>query len=364
MRTWTFTLRLDTESRTPLYRQVARGIAQAIREGRLKTGDPLPGQRTLAEQLEVNRQTIAEAYRELALEGWISTRHGGGTFVERPPAQEAPPLPSLPSGPGFPIPTRTLAPTLPRRSPAPDLFQAGTGVPDLRLLPMAALSQAYHRALRAGGSLSLREGDPQGHPRLRESLAAMLASTRSIASTQASLQITSGGQLAFYLLARTLLQDGDAVAVEAVGRKEIWSSFQEAGAKLIPLPVDAHGVDIDALEQAATRTRLRLVYLTPQRQYPTTAVLSPERRGRLMDLARRHHLAILEHDDEAELHFEGPPTLPLAAQDPPRWCIHGGTVVQAVRARNEARLHPRAPSPDPGPERTSTGRRPPRRPGA
>jgi GntR family transcriptional regulator/MocR family aminotransferase len=138
--------------------------------------------------------------------------------------------------------------------------------------------------------------------------------------------VTRGSQLALDLVARTLLQPGDVVAVEALGYRPAWSALQAAGARLQPVPVDERGIDVDALEALAQKQRLRAVYVTPHHQYPTTAMLDAARRLRLLELARARKIAVIEDDYDFEFHYEGRPVLPLAAADRHAVVVYIGTL--------------------------------------
>jgi GntR family transcriptional regulator/MocR family aminotransferase len=117
------------------------------------------------------------------------------------------------------------------------------------------------------------------------------------------------------LAARALVRPGDVACVEALGYRMAWGSLERAGARLIPVGVDAHGLDVDELARISEHTRVRLLYLTPHHHYPTTVVLSAGRRMRLLELAAHHKIAILEDDYDHETHYEGRPVLPLASHD-------------------------------------------------
>jgi GntR family transcriptional regulator/MocR family aminotransferase len=327
---WTPTLFLDPQSREPVYLQIAHALMQEIHRGRFRPGDPLPGYRTLAEQLGVSRNTVMAAYHELQAEGWMVSRAGEGSVVapvppELLPQGEGGPAagPAPQEGMGFDLGgTRGQGPA----SPSQGLLRAGTGIPDPRLLPGAELARAYRRALTMHGQSALSLEDSQGHPKLREALARMLTGTRGIPSAAERILVTRGSQMAAFLTAQALFQPGDVVAVEALGDRRAWEAFTHAGARCLPLPVDASGLDIGALERLLEHTALRAVLVTPRRQYPTLAVLAPERRARLLKLAEAHRFAILEVDQDSEFQFEGRGLAPLAAQDPAGVVVHLGTL--------------------------------------
>jgi GntR family transcriptional regulator/MocR family aminotransferase len=327
---WTLALFLDPQSGDPVYLQIAHALMQEIHRGRLRPGDLLPGYRTLAEQLGVSRNTVMSAYHELQAEGWVVSRAGEGSLVAPEPpallpqgaAEGAIGTPS-PQGMGF-----DLGESLVQGASAPGqgLLRAGTGIPDPRLLPGAELARAYRRALTQHGQSALSLEDSQGHPKLREALARMLAGTRGIPATAQRTLVTRGSQMAAFLTAQALIRPGDVVAVEALGDRKAWEAFTHAGARCLPLPVDLEGLDVGALEDLLGTTALRAVLVTPRRQYPTLAVLAPERRARLLELAQIHRFAILEVDQDSEFQFEGRSLAPLAAQDPAGVVIHLGTL--------------------------------------
>jgi len=312
----------------PVYVRLAAGIVQSVRDGRLRPGAPLPGSRSLASGLGVHRNTVLAAYGELQAEGWVATEQARGTFVARD-------LPRRPRGFGWaPAGPPGRALFWPPRAVAsphaeyPNRYQLLGGVPDPRLVPVAELARAWRRALRHRGHLGY--GDVQGHPRLRAAVDGMLAETRGLARGPESVLITRGAQLGIALAARALLSPGDAVAVEAFGYRPAWEALQLAGARLVPVPVDAAGLDVAALAAVHARERLRAVYLTPHHQYPTTVGLSPARRLALLDLAARERLLVLEDDYDNEFHYQGRPLLPLASADRAGVVVYVGTLSKSV----------------------------------
>ncbi len=115
-------------------------------------------------------------------------------------------------------------------------------------------------------------------------------------------------------------------SVEALGARQAWEAFVRAGARCLPIPVDAEGMQLDALERLLRDTAVRAVFVTPQRQYPTLAVLAPERRARLLQLATSGRFAVLEMDPDSEFQFDGRPLGPLASQDSSGVVVHVGTL--------------------------------------
>lgn len=332
--TWELALALDPAADQPVFLQIARAVADDIRRGRLRAGAALPGSRALARTLSVHRNTVLAAYRELAAEGWVDAAVARGTFVSaavpepRPRrfAARAASRDEVPARAGFdlgPGPEPHASPALPKGT----LALAG-GVPDLRLVPVAALARAYRRALEgaAAARSTLDYGDPEGHPRLRAAIAAMLSAVRGLASGPETVMVTRGSQMGLDLVARALIAPGDVVAIESFGYRPAWEALRLAGARLAPVGVDEHGLDVAALEALADRERVRAIYVTPHHQYPTTAVLSPGRRLALLELARTRRIAIIEDDYDHEFHYDGRPVLPLASADRAGVVVYVGTL--------------------------------------
>ncbi len=330
-------LALTLEPGLPLFQQISSAIVTAIRRGRLRPGDRLPGTRALAESLEVNRNTVIAAYDELTGEGWIESSRAQGSFVSRslpdvrPKAftRSAASRAEVPEATGFDF-QATPGEREARHPEKPPVFSISLGAPDVRLTPVDLLARAYRRAIRGQTESVLKYGHTGGHPALREALASMLAATRGLATSAADVLITSGSQMALELLGRTLLHKGDVVAVEQIGYRPAWNAFQQHGAKVVPIPVDAGGMDVEALTRLTQRTPVRAIYVTPHHQYPTTATLTAGRRIALLELARKLRIAIIEDDYDHEYHYEGRPILPLASADQAGVVIYIGTLAKVI----------------------------------
>ena len=321
MARWEFALRLDRRKGIPLFAQIAHAIAADISRGRMRPGDALPGTRTLARALGVQRLTVVAAFDELAAEGWVVTRRARGTFVS-PVAPDPRPLPFSPAAAARTgVPERAafdLPPAPPGELPyrvRPGALAFAPNRPDVRLIPHGLIGRAYSRAIRQEGAVLLAYGRPQGHERLRAAVAAMLSATRGLAASADDVCITRGSQMGVALLARALLRPGDAIAVEELAHPPAVEAFRQQGAEVVAIPLDEGGLQVERLESLAKERRLRAVYVTPHHQFPTTVTLSPARRLQLLGLARDHRFAIIEEDYDHEFHYDGQPVLPLASAD-------------------------------------------------
>jgi GntR family transcriptional regulator/MocR family aminotransferase len=322
LRPWKVTLgRIDPTLRTPLYLQIVHAIIHEIERGRLAPGAFLPSSRELAAILGVNRKTVVLAYEDLISQGWLMSEGTRGTIVaalltdiRKPKAQ-----PAMPSG--------TTAPEYKFRAPPmrslalPDGkgLKLDEGAPDGRLFPADILSRAYRSAvLRASRENKLQYRDPRGSPRLRQAVAEMLRGERGLAVDADDICITRGSQSGIYLAARTLLSPGDTVLVEALTYEPAVAAFTDLGANVVAIGLDRQGADIDDIERACRKHKVRAIFLTPHHQFPTTVALRPERRLRVLDLARQFGFAVIEDDYDHEFHFESPPLLPMASYAPGR----------------------------------------------
>lgn len=303
----------------PLYMQVIRAIVRDIKRGRLVAGTYLPSSRQLAEELGINRKTVVLAYEELIAQGWLSTAGTKGTMVSPAfpvPVRAAPkePQASTPATPRYrvlPSPERPIA------LPGGAGLKLDEGAPDGRLFPPEVLARAYRKAIAgasAGNRLQYR--DPLGSAALRQAIAEMLRNQRALTIDQDEVCITRGSQNALFLTTRILLKPGDAVVVEALTHEPAMAAFRAAGARIVPVPLDSGGIDIDSVERACRAHNVRAVFLTPHHQFPTTVALRPERRLRILELARQFGFAVLEDDYDHEFHFASQPLLPMATYAP------------------------------------------------
>lgn len=301
---------LDEQAGHPVFLQLAHAIIVAIEQGRLVPGQRLPGARTLAATLRLHRNTVDAAYHEAAMQGWLVTEAARGTFVARdlPVATGAWRNPPSAGSAESAMVSAAVA--------ARAMLSFSDGAPDARLLPVAELGRALRHALSRPDFLAAgSDGDPRGVLALRETLVEHLTRERGMTVRIDDLIVTRGSQMALFLAANTLLSAGEAIAVEEPGYPLAIAAFRAAGARIIPIPVDADGLSLDALDAALRHTPgLRAVYVTPHHQYPTTVTMSAAKRVGLIDRARRYRFTVIEDDYDHEYRFDGKPVLPLAAR--------------------------------------------------
>lgn len=325
---WDLVITLDRSGGSPLYLQIVRAISEDICRGRLLPGTRLPGSRTLAQKLGLNRNTVLAAYDELTAEGWLTSSSTKGTFVSKSflelQVQNGRSLIKPPSTPMESVAYELKPASMLAKSSGaypPGTLDLSSGSPDLHSISLETLSRAYRRVLSIDYRRLLGYCQPEGHAMLREELAAMVSATRSLPATAENILITRGSQMAWTLLSHVLLGPGDVIAVEELGYRPAWEAFRQSGAKIVPIPMDDQGIRVDAVEELSSRSQLRALYLTPHHQYPTTVTLSAPRRLQLLHLAASQRFALIEDDYDHEFQYVGHPVMPMASLD------HHGTVI-------------------------------------
>ena len=311
-----------------LHLRAASHIRRAILSGNLAPGTRLPSSRVLAGDLKVSRPTIERAFDQLEAERFVVRRRGSGTFVATElPERERPPQP----GPKTTQPTAT--PTLARRGLVlttypghrePTVGSAFTpSMPALELFPRQVWARLMSRAVRRPGIECWTYGASAGLLELRRAIAAHVAGSRAVACSPDQVIVMSSAQQAIDMVARVLIDPGEAAWIEDPCYPPAAWLLRAAGAQLTPVPVDADGLDVDVartLQPAA-----RLAYVTPSHQYPGGGMMSLPRRRALLAWAATNDAWILEDDYDGDLRYAGRPLASLQALDAAGRVIYVGT---------------------------------------
>ncbi|MFF4251226.1 PLP-dependent aminotransferase family protein [Streptomyces sp. NPDC001663] len=289
---------------------VRRGLTDALREavrtGRLAPGTRLPSSRTLAADLGIARNTVAEAYADLVAEGWLTARQGSGTRV----ADRA----ITPPNPAAPRPRE-------RSRPAHDLLP---GLPDLASFPRAEWLKAARRALAAAPNQALDYGDPRGRVELRTALAGYLARARGVRTDPDRILICAGISHGLRILSALLRARGaSTIAVESYGLHVHWDLLADTGLRTVPLPFDERGTNPGELTDEAA------VLLTPAHQFPMGGTLHRDRRAAVVDWARRTGGLVVEDDYDGEFRYDRQPVGALQGLDPDH-VVYAGTASKSL----------------------------------
>lgn len=285
---------------------VERALRDAVRTGRLHSGTRLPSSRTLAAELGIARNTVADAYGQLVAEGWLVARQGSGTRVAERPAAAG-----TATGPTGTAATRWQ-------------YDLRPGSPDLSSFPRAAWLAAGRRAVTAAPAQALGYTDPRGRPELRVALADYLARSRGVHVTAERIVVCSGFTQGLGLLCRALRARGwTTLATEAYGQRSHREVVTASGLRLHSLPVDAHGATVDAT------TAARAVLLTPAHQFPLGMVLAAHRRTQVVRWAADTGGLVVEDDYDGEFRYDRQPVGALQALAPER-VVYAGTASKTL----------------------------------
>ena len=197
------------------------------------------------------------------------------------------------------------------------------GLPAPELFPTSEIAAAFAHVLANAGGRALQYGATEGSVPLRAWIAERLA-RRGVTSAVDRLLITSGSQQGIDLVARVLLDPGDVVLTENPTYLAALQAFAAHEALVIGVPSDNDGMKVDELEAFCVRHTPRLIYLCPDFQNPTGITLSAERRVKLVDIARRYQIPVLEDDPYGELRYRGTAPNAIAALDDD-WVLRLGT---------------------------------------
>ena len=329
----------DPGSGEPLYRQIYRNLRAAILSGRLEPGARLPSTRAAASELGVGRNTVIAVFEQLADEGFVSSRVGDGTRIAEVDAavirrslkntrQEAAGRPDLTPavGPAALSKRGRALSGAPQGSVGQGAFQ--TGLPDIVAFPHRTWARIVARHAREPEAERLGYADAAGDPRLRAAIAGYVAAARGVECSPERVIVVTGAQAALDLSARLLLDPGDRAWLEEPGYLGARAALVAAGALIVPVPVDAQGMDVEAGE--ARYPGARVAYVTPSCQYPVGATLVLERRLMLLDWAERAGAFVIEDDYDSEYRYRGRPIASVQGLDPHGRVVYVGTFAKTM----------------------------------
>jgi len=309
-------LDLSDEPGRSLARRAEHALRAAVVCGRLAPGTRLPATRALAAQLGVSRGVVVEAYAQLAAEGYLVTRRGGGTTVGAPMRRS-----EAPNGVGA-ASAVVIAGAAVDSALTPPLYDLRPALPALASFPRRAWLAALGRVLRTLPYDRLGYADPAGVPELRATLAAYLGRVRGMDTDPNRTVVTGGVRQGATLLWGVLAAAGARrVAVERPGWRGIRDTAAAAGLAVVPVPVDGDGLVVEHLDGLDVDA----VAVTPAHQFPTGSVLSPQRRAQLLAWAQRADAVVIEDDYDAEFRYDRQPVGALQGLAPELVVAAGST---------------------------------------
>jgi 2-aminoadipate transaminase len=331
-----FPLHLQPESHIPLYVQLRDQLRALVHSGELRSGDRIPASRELASQLGVHRTTVANAYAELESEGLIQGHVGRGTYICGAPVRQFTPPPrsngngnggmrweSLFADERAEEGLSRLMPDVPA-----DEIAFVTARPSDEFFPVEEFRACCNAVLRNEGRRILQLGSTDGYEPLKRVLIEMLRGEGlNVRSEQ--LLITGGCQQAIDLLCKAFLRPGDAVALENPGYPGAIAIFSGARVRslAVGVEIDARrnghtGLDVNALESVLMQNRVKFIFVTPDFHNPTGTTLPVAERRRLLEIAARYQVPVIEDHIYARLRLRGAPVPSLKSLDRTGNVIH------------------------------------------
>jgi GntR family transcriptional regulator / MocR family aminotransferase len=329
-------IRLDRASTEPLQQQLYRQIRDELRSGSFGDGaSRLPSSRALAADLGISRLTVNLAFSKLHAEGYLQSKARSGIFVAYPlpeaflSADKPKARPTIQSPPR--IADRVEALQDLRVGNQFDLGPTGAGagvslvasLPAADEFPMDTWERLRADALAKKGAHLLRYASHRGDADLRKAIAAYLSDFRAARCHPDQIVIVGGMQQAMLISAMAVLNPGEPAWIEDPGYHQARRAFALVGAKIVPKPIDDHGM---VITRAPKEPLPKMIYITPSHQFPLGITMSFERRTALLDFARVHDALIFEDDYDAEFRFVGPPLPSLQGIDTSGRVIYAGTM--------------------------------------
>lgn len=324
-------IELDRDSATPLYRQLYLQIRKQILTGRLQGGIRLPSTRTLSQELQLSRITLLNAFDQLIAEGFLVSRTGAGTYVSDEWQRSAGAELQAPAPPKLSELSQSMLSLRSDHFRGVSYAHCGADTPT-SFLPSHGAFEAFPQTLwkrllnRHGQKPSkamLGYGELQGLQTLRQAIAEYVFDARGIDCNAEQVVIVSGAQQAFNLLAMLLLNPDEPVWMEDPGHIAARIAFQAHGCRVVPVPIDDQGLDVQ--HAIGECPEARLVFTTPSRQHPLGMTLSHNRRLELIDWAAASGSWIIEDDCDSELRYRGRQLPALYAMDRGDRVIYVGT---------------------------------------
>jgi GntR family transcriptional regulator/MocR family aminotransferase len=323
-------IKINRNSEVAIYMQVTNQLINAIQRGFLPFGTKLPGTRALSQLLQVHRNTIVAVYDELFAQGWVESLPNKGTFVigkndEKPVSFNdfnQINLKNYPKTTGFTFMTSNILDNPFERSDCEFVFN--DGVPDIRLTQIDQHSRIYSSTLKRRAH-KISHYNQDGSEFFKKNLSQYLNLSRGLPISTHNILITRSTEMSIYIVSEILLSENDTVLIGALSYFSVNMIFQKTGVKIVTIPIDDEGIDVEEVRKICQKQKIRMLYLTPHHHYPTTVTLSAQRRLELLNLANEFGFIILEDDYDYDFHYDKSPILPLASADTNGMVIYIGS---------------------------------------
>ena len=315
---------IDRRASKPLYQQIYDSFRSRIIRGDLRAGDLVPSSRELARESRISRLPVLTAYAQLLAEGYFESRVGAGTFISSSlPSRSTGSLPSAARGQRLLSAQVAALPKYERPSWAESLGPFQVGQPELQKFPIEIWLRLVARYSRRMRLKALQYAGAMGLPELREAIATYLRTSRGVRCEAQQIMIVSGSQQALDLATRVLLEAGRAAWVEEPGYWLVHHVLKAARCRIVPVPVDAEGLNVTA--GIKLNRNARAAFVAPSHQYPLGVTMSAARRLQLLEWAQRSRAWIIEDDYDSEYRYGSLPIASLQGLDRNARVIYIGT---------------------------------------
>jgi DNA-binding transcriptional MocR family regulator len=297
----------------PIYLQLKEKIGELILKGILKAGMKLPSTRELAKELSINRNTVLAAYEELEAEGMVRSHVGQGTFVGnvfdsyRGEGAKEVFLErfnwSSHISLNYDEYTLYSMVQLYKIATASSYISFGGAIPDENLLSLGLIKRAFGVVIEEEGGRIFNYGPVEGYLPLREYIAKKM-NDKGMGVLAKNIFITNGSQQALELSARMLIRSGDYVITEEPTYTGALSVFSILGAKIVGVPMQDDGLNIEVLEDRIKRFNPKLIYVIPNFHNPTGITMSYEKRRSFIEVVSKYNIPVIEDDVCGELRYE------------------------------------------------------------
>lgn len=305
----------DRSAKKPIYKQLAEYIENGIADGTFPPDRPLPSERYLAKELDINRSTVVSAYDELESNGLIQRNRGSGTMISKDiwgiTKKRIPSWNRYIEAGSF-LPNLPVTQRIRKEMEEQKLINLASGELSEDLFPMEALREIISTRSFIG---RLGYDHPQGNAILRDTITKHVKKFRNIETNSSSILITSGAQQAVHLVVQCLLKPGDAVVIEDPSYHYNLPIFKSAGLKTFYLPVNSGGVDPNELLELHKKHRIRMIFLNPAFQNPTGTLLKENQQKAILEISSEHGIPVVEDDPYSLTSFKGEQVSTLKSLD-------------------------------------------------
>ncbi|MEN0059709.1 MAG: PLP-dependent aminotransferase family protein [Bdellovibrio sp.] len=293
-----------------IYQKIYSDLISKIKSGSMKSGDLLPSTRELSRLYKCHRFTVMKVCQDLNAEGWIESQPRSRHMISaKTPVTGSSIVQAKNKGRDISKIANAVEIDLERTRHRLEFWG---GQPDLRLFPIDEFRRVLSSGLKRTKHDQLSYGLTSGIETCLKEVSEYLRKSRNLLNKE--YVVTNGSQEALFIIFQAFVKPGDKIAVERKGYPPAWRLFESLGATLIPIEVDAEGLDTDDLKSKLKKHDIKLIYVTPLHQYPTTVTLSPRRRQNLIQIAEQNLIPILEDDYDHEFHYIGPPPSPISVE--------------------------------------------------